>query len=131
MTASGRTGADTALIAALAAGCTHAAAAEQAGVSERTVRRRLDDPAFRQQVEAARAEILDRAVAELTSAAVEAVEALRTLLGSEADYARLGAARAILEVGLRYRAQLDLAERVAALEADRPKGDPTWKPRAV
>ena len=103
-------------MAALAGGATYEDAAERAGVSERTVRRRLDDPAFRHRVDAARAEMLSRAVARLTGASVEAVEALRGLLGSGQDFARLGAARAILELGLKLREQLDLAGRVAALE---------------
>lgn len=104
------------LVAALAAGCTYEAAAEQASVSERTVRRRLDDPAFRKQVDDARAEILGRAVARLTSASVRAVETLEALLGSEMDFARLSAARAILELGVKLREQTELAARIDALE---------------
>jgi hypothetical protein len=105
MTVRGRSGGDAVLVAALAA-----------GVSERTVRRRLDEPVFKRQVDDARAEMLAQATARLTGAALEAVEALRALLGSDLNFARLGAARAILEVGAKYREQLDLAERVAALE---------------
>src|SRR5205814_8324927 len=87
-----------------------------AGVSERTVRRRLDDPAFRRLVDEARAEMLTQATAQLTGAAVAAVETLRGLLGSELGFARLGAARAILDIGCRYREQLAWAARIAALE---------------
>jgi len=124
----GRSGADLVLVAALAAGATYEVAAEQGGVSERMVRRRMEEPSFRRQVEGARAEILARAVAMLTSASVEAVEALRALLGSDLDSARLGAAKAILETGLKMREQLDLVGRIAALEeaataaAEREKG---------
>lgn len=119
------------LVAALAAGQTYQAAAEQAGVSERTVRRRMDEPAFRQQVDAAKAEMLAQTTARLTSAALEAVDTLRALLGSDMDFARLAAARALLEIGAKYREQHDLAERVRLLEERLTKGDPSWKPHAV
>ena len=112
----GRAGGDARFVAELAGGATVAAAAMAAGMSEATAYRRLRDDGVKRQVAAARAEMLSRAVARLTSASVEAVEALRGLLGSDMDFARLGAARTILEVGLKYREQLDLAERVAALE---------------
>src|SRR5215216_6637173 len=99
MSITGRSGADLVLIAALAGGATYEDAGKQGGVSERTVRRRMDEPEFRQQVESARVEVLARAVAMLTSASVEAVETLRSLLVAESDSARLGAAKAILESG--------------------------------
>ena len=70
------------LIAALAAGVTYDAAAAQAGVSERTVRRRLDDPEFCRQVNDARHEVVARAVAQLSAASTEAVEALRDRRGA-------------------------------------------------
>ena len=131
MSVSGRSGGDAVLVAALAAGCTYEDAARQAGVSERTVRRRLDDPGFRKQVDAARGEMISRAVAQLSAAATEAVGTLRELLASELDFARLGAARAILEVGFKYREQLDLAERITALEEQLGQGEQPWKRRAV
>jgi transposase len=116
MSVSGRSGGDAVLVAALAAGATYVEAAKQAGVSERTVRRRMDDAEFRRQVDQARAEVLAQATARLSAASVEAVETLRGLLGSPLDFARLAAARAILEVGFKYREQLDLAERIEQLE---------------
>src|SRR4051794_13806007 len=112
MTAGGRSGGDAVLIAALAGGATYDDAARQANVSERTVRRRLGEPAFKRQVDDARAEMLAQAVARLTSASTAAVETLRALLNSELDFARLAAARSILEIGLKMREQLDLSERV-------------------
>ena len=53
MAGSGRQNADPILIAALLSGATPAEAATQAGVSERTVRRRLLNPAFRARLNAA------------------------------------------------------------------------------
>src|SRR5262245_3905144 len=95
--------ADSALIAALAAGDTAAEAARKAGVSERTVRRRLDDPGFKRALEAAKAEALARAVAKLSDRAVAAVDTLAALLDAESESVRLGAARSVLELGSRLR----------------------------
>lgn len=127
----GRRGVDTPLIAALAAGASVAAAGKAGGVSERTAYRRLEDPAFRRQVDDARAAILSRAVAKLTASSTEAAETLRRLLYSNMDFARLAAARAILELGAKLREHEDLDKRVRALEERLSKGDPEWKPRAV
>jgi hypothetical protein len=106
-------------------------AAKQAGISETTAHRRLREPAIRQAVDAARAEIVSRAVATLSAAAIEAAETLRGLLSSDMDFARLAAARAILELGVKLREQHELSERVAAVEAalSKPKEGQPWQPR--
>lgn len=127
----GRGTADPSLIAALAGGATVRDAAMTAGVAERTVYRRLADPAFRERIDEAQREMIARASAMLVDASVQAVETLRALLGSDLDFARLAAARAILELGRRMREHEDLAERIAALEQKAGKGDGSWKPRAV
>ena len=111
-----RKGGDAVLVAELAGGAAVADAARAAGMSEATAYRRLRDEGFKRRVDEARAEILARAVAMLTHASVRAVATLEGLLDSELDFARLAAARAILDVGIRMREQLDLAERLAALE---------------
>lgn len=116
MTASGRKSADSLLITALAAGGTVEASARAAGVSETTVYRRLREPAFRQQVADARDEMVTRAIARLSATSTLAADTLRDLLKAKAETVRLGAARAILELGGRLREQEDLAERVRALE---------------
>jgi len=112
----GKRGSDARLVAALAAGASVPAAARAGGVSEATVYRRLREPAFRRRVDEARAEIVARAVARLSAASTEAVDTLRRLLHVESDFVRLGAAKGILELGVRLREHQDLAERVAALE---------------
>ena len=54
----------------------------------------------------------------LTAAAGEAVKTLVALMGSGTPPAtRLGAARAMLEIGIKVREVTELAERVAALES--------------
>jgi len=113
----GRQNADTALLAALVAGATVADAASRAGVGERTVFRRLDDPAFRGELSILRRRLLDDAVAEMTDATVEAARTLRALTSpNEAASVRLGAARAIIELGIRLRDHSELEARLEAVE---------------
>jgi HEAT repeat protein len=47
---------------------------------------------------------------------VEAADTLRDLLTAESESVRLGAARAMLELGVRVRDSVELGERVAELE---------------
>jgi hypothetical protein len=105
MSVNGRHNADSALVAALAAGMTYADAARVAGVSERTARRRMEDEPFRSQVTAARGDLVQRAVGRASDSLVEAVETLQDLMRSaSSESARLGAARALLDfVGRRRR----------------------------
>jgi hypothetical protein len=117
MTPGDRKKADIQLVTALAAGATVEAAAKVAGVSEPTVYRRLREPAFRQRVAELRDEMVARAVARLSATSTLAADTLRELLGARAETVRLGAARAILELGTKLRETEDLAARVAALEA--------------
>lgn len=114
---SGRKTGDLALLARLAAGDPVAEAARQAGMSERTVYRRLGDEKFRHQLSAVRSQMLDRAIGKLADAATEAACTLRSLLGAESETARLGAARAIFDHVTKLRESQELEERVAALEA--------------
>jgi hypothetical protein len=113
----GRRNADNKLLMALACGATVESAARQAGVSESTVYRRLDDPAFRQQLQALRADMVQRTAGALTAAANESVRTLLELQKAAAPPAvRLGAARSILEIGIKLREAADLEERLTALE---------------
>src|SRR5262249_26615659 len=98
-------------------GATVETAARAAQISERTVYRRLDDPDFRRRLQRLRADMTQRTGAMLTAAGMEAVKTLLTLQEPTVPAAvRLGAARAILELGIRLRESLELVERVAALE---------------
>ena len=112
----GRHGADSALVVALAAGMTRQQAAKQAGVSLRTVARRLNDPAFRQQIVEARATTAEQIMARLTAGGLLAVQALLGLLSAESESARLGAARAILELGVKFRETEELEARIRAFQ---------------
>src|SRR4051812_14837596 len=92
------------LVLALACGGTVAAAARQAGVSPRTVYRRLADPEFQRAIAAHRGEMFQRSSAMLTAASLEAVRVLLHIAQSaKSESARVSAARAILWDGIRYR----------------------------
>jgi len=113
----GRKQADEALLMALVCGATVENAARAAGVGERTVYRRLKNPAFRQQLQQRRGDIVQRAAGLLTAAALEAIKTLVGLQKPSSPAAvQLGAARSILELGMKLREVADLAERVEALE---------------
>jgi hypothetical protein len=113
----GRRTADTVLIAQLAAGRTQDEAARQAGVSPKTVERRLREPAFRAQVEAARREAVTRAVSVVAEGATAAAATLRLLLQAEAESVRLGAARSLMEYAIKGTELTDVLARLDALEA--------------
>jgi hypothetical protein len=117
MAQKGRRKADHQLLAALACGATVESAARQAGVSESTAYRRLADPAFGRQLQATRADMIQRTAGALTAAATEAVRTLLELQKAVAPPAvRLGAARSVLEIGIKLREAADLEERLSALE---------------
>jgi hypothetical protein len=114
----GRRGTDGELIAALAAGATQAEAARQAGVSERTVRRRLLEPSFAAALAQARRETVRALTAELEAQALRAIETLCQLMHStQPPQVRLGAARTLLDQVVRYHNAVDFEDRLAELEA--------------
>jgi hypothetical protein len=117
MSANGRKNADDVLLLALACGATVDAAAQKANVSVRTVKRRLADPAFRQRLAEVKGDMVRRTAAALSAGAVQAVSTLLSLQAAKEPVAvRLGAARAILELGMKVREAVEFEERLAALE---------------
>ena len=121
----GRRNADALLALELAAGKTLRDAALAAGIAERTATRRWADPAFRRLVSRHRGEMVGRAVGELADGMTDAAKTLRELLDCESLAVRLGAARSLLEIGVKVREALELEERVRALEdrTTEPEGD--------
>ena len=114
----GRKNADETLALALACGATVEIAAQKAGVSRRTAHRRLKDADFQELLKGLKAEMVERAGGTLTAAGMEAIKTLVALLQvSMPPAARLGAARTILEFGMKFREAGELTERIAALEA--------------
>ena len=105
------------LVAAIACGATEESAAQKAGVSRSTVQRRKADPEFCREVEAFRADIVQRTAAALTAAGLEFVKTLVGLTSAGTPPAtRLGASRAGLELGIKFREVATLEQRLAALE---------------
>ena len=109
--------AEDALLLALACGASVDQAARQCGLSSRTVYRRLAEADFRQRLQALRGDMVSRTAGTLTAAAGEAVRTLLELLKNPTSSAvRLGAARAVLELGMKLREMADLEKRLAELE---------------
>ena len=110
--------AEQALLSALAFGATVEHAARKAGLTERTVYRRLAEPAFRARLDEMRRETLVRTSGMLSGAALGAI---KTLVDLQQDVSvpaavRRGAARDLLEMNVKYRDVTEIEQRVAALE---------------
>jgi hypothetical protein len=102
---------------ALACGATVENAAASAGVSPATVYRRRKDAEFQQELRNTKADMAARTTSMLTAAGGEAVKTLLRLLKDSMPPAiQLGAARAVLELGGRFRELSELEERMAVLE---------------
>ncbi len=102
---------------ALAGGETVAAAARKANVAERTLYRWLNDEDFRREVNQARAEMFRRAAGCMAEGAVSGALTLRQLcLRGKSENVRLGAARALIDLGAKLSEIVDLEERLSALE---------------
>ncbi len=109
--------ADNLLLSKLLAGARVADAAVEAGVSERTVFRRLQDPAFRADLAEQRQKILDATVVVMTNGALDAARVLGELVGSEAPPGvRLAAARAVIELSIRMREHAQISARTDAID---------------
>ncbi|HEX4608268.1 MAG TPA: hypothetical protein VH092_08690 [Urbifossiella sp.] len=118
---------DEPLLLALACGATVEAAARQCGLSDRTVYRRLADREFQVRLRAVRADMTRRAAGMLTAATGEAVQALLTLLKEPSPATvRLGAARAVIELGIKVREVAELEVELRELEErlNRLEGEP-------
>ena len=110
-------GKDEILIAALAAGATVEVAAEKAGVSPRTVYRRLENDDFCDRLEEFLHDILRRASGSLIASISEPT---RTILNLQKESfppgIRLGAARINFDVAIRFKEITDINERLLRLE---------------
>ena len=121
----GRRRADDILLMALACGLTTEAAAQKANVGVATAYRRLKDPDFMHRLQQIRAGMVQRTAGSLVAAGIEAVKTLLALQqASNPGSVRLGAARAVLELGTKLRESVELEQRIAALEqkTDERKG---------
>lgn len=108
---------DQQLLLALACGATVEGAAQKAGLSKRTAYRRLAAPEFGRRLAALRDDMVVRASAMLTASAAESIKTLLGLLEkSQPAAVRLGAAKAILDLGLKLRDVEEIQRRLQALE---------------
>jgi hypothetical protein len=112
----GRRNADEALALALATGQTLRAAAGAVGIGERTATRRWADPGFRRRVAQLRGELVGLALGKLADGMADAAAKLRQLLDAQSEAVRLGACRAMLELGVKLRESVELEERLRDLE---------------
>jgi hypothetical protein len=115
---SAREAEDEMLKAALARGMSYREAGDVAGVSERTVARRMESETFQRAVGAVRSEYLTVVTGQLMSAGAEALVVLRAGLHDELRSERRLAAKEILRLGIAYRHHGDLETEVAALRAE-------------
>lgn len=107
----------------LASGRTIVEAARRTKTGVSTVKHWLaEQPAFRERIARLRAELTGQALGRLTDAMSSAADCLRQLLRAKQEAVRLGAARAIIELGAKLREQVELEERLAALESARFRG---------
>jgi len=113
--------ADDLLVAAIAGGATQREAARHAGVSESTVKRRLQDQDFFRRVLEARAEIRCESVGQLTANSKKAIDTLVKAMEAKSESVRIVAAKAILrfqlDMGARAEENAQLAEQLANLKA--------------
>jgi DNA-binding MarR family transcriptional regulator len=117
MAQKGKRQSDHKLLMALACGATAENAARQVGVSESTVFRRLADADFLRRLQELKTDMVRRTAASLTAAGSEAVRTLLELMkATNPGPTRLGAARSVLEIGMKAREMAELEERLAALE---------------
>lgn len=118
MAETGRSQADYLLAASLAAGAREREAAKAGACSERTVRRRLAEPEFRQLVVEARDRICDEVLGRAVSHASRAVDVLAEVMDSTESRpaVRVSAARALLDSVLRYREMEELVRRIERIE---------------
>ncbi len=106
------------LLKALACGATVENAAQQAGLGERTVYRRLKDSEFRAKLRQFKADLVNRTAGMLTSAGLVAVKAMVDLVQDPnvAPGVRGRIAKNVLEMGTKYRECTELEERITDLE---------------
>src|SRR5262249_35112595 len=94
-------------------------AAAVTGIGESTLRRWLDsDQGFAETYKAARERVYESGLAFLQSSIESGVKTLREVCESETapPQVRVGAAKSLVEMGLKARDQLELAERMKAIE---------------
>jgi hypothetical protein len=91
------------------------AAAVQAGISESTLKRWMQDPDFRTKYRAARQMVVEHAVGRLQQAAAKAADTLVRNLDCGMPAVEVGAAKAVFDLTAKA-SESDTAERLEAIE---------------
>lgn len=93
-------------------------AAAAAGITSKTLRGYLDDPAFQAEYRKAFAELVRDATRKVQQALDPAIAVLREIMedGGENGQVRVTAARSVLEYGLKMTEQTDILTRLKELE---------------
>lgn len=108
---------DDLMVAALADGASQREAAVLAGVSDKTVQRRMGRPEFARRVAVARTARVTEHTGRITMMGDTALAVLRdAMCDRHAIEVRLRAATAVLRHGRELRSNAELEERIAALE---------------
>ena len=104
---------------ALITGATVKQAAEAAGISEKTVRRWLDEPAFAAEIAEARRTITNNIMAAVKSKAVQATDVLGEIMSNQkaSPYARVQAAKTVLDTAFKAIETAEIIDRIEKLEA--------------
>ena len=105
-------------LSALLTSETKAEAAQKAGISDRTLRTYLSDPAFKAEYQRRKKKLLSDATQQIQKSMNIAVSTLRTIIQRKdsKDSDRISAAKLILEFGLKYTEISDLLSRLEDLE---------------
>jgi hypothetical protein len=110
-------GLDDQLALALAGGASVEEAANQAGCSERTAFRRLQEPAFRALVDATRSRMVEGTIGRLAALGATAVEKLQQLMATGAtENVQLGASRTALGYLFQSTELITVARQVEELK---------------
>jgi hypothetical protein len=117
-------GGKPAAVLALARGAGTSHAADEAGVTSRTIQRWLLNPDFAAEVRSTRRDLIDRAVGELAASATLAARTLREALGDRSAAIRVRAARSLLQHVRELTEFAEAEARLADLEAIAAAGHP-------
>ena len=105
-------------LSALLTSDTKAEAAKKAGISDRTLRSYLSDPAFKAEYQRRKKKLLNDATHQMQQSMKIAVSTLKGIIQSKEskDSDRITAARLILEYSLKYTEINDILDRIEDLE---------------
>ncbi len=97
---------------------TKRAAAAEAGIDEKTLRRYLADPAFQKEYKRAFQSLVTDATREAQKTLSPAIIALKSIMEDEGESAgsRISAARSLLDFGMRLTEISDILDRLTELE---------------